>query len=79
MANNLTGDFDIVAQASMAATNRVRAAMHRVERFPHSLSLRVDDTPPKFPGGFRPTMVGVLDEFGDPTPNHDHIHWPDAL
>jgi peroxiredoxin len=79
MANNLTGDFDIVAQASMAATNRVLAGMHRVERFPHSLSLRVDDTPPKFPGGFRPTMVGVLDEFGDPTPNHDHIRWPDAL
>jgi len=79
MANNLTGDFDIVAQVSIPAANRLLAAMHRAERFPHSLSLRVDDTPRKFPGDFRPTMVGVLDEFGDPPPDHNHIHWPDAL
>ena len=79
MANNLTGDFDIVAQVSIPATNRVLAAMHRVDRFPHSLSLRVEDIPQKFPGGFRPTMVGVLDAFGDPMPNHHQIHLPDAL
>ncbi|HEV8217972.1 MAG TPA: hypothetical protein VGP95_19105, partial [Gemmatimonadaceae bacterium] len=79
MANNLTGDFDIVAQVSIPAANRLLAAMHRVARFPHSLSLRVDDTPPRFPGDFHPTMVGVLDEFGDPNPDHNQVHWPGSL
>src|SRR5712692_5755043 len=45
MANDLTGDFDVVAEFSVAAVNRVLAAMHRGNRFPHSLSVRVDDTP----------------------------------
>src|SRR5262245_33116703 len=79
MANNLTGDFDIVAQVSIPATNRVLAAMHRVDRFPHSLSIRVEDTPPRFTGEFHPTMVGVLDDFADPVPNHHQIRLPDAV
>jgi len=79
MANNLTGDFDIVAQASLPAVNRVLAAMHRFERFPHSLSVRVDDTPPRTAGEFRPSMVGVIDEFGDPPANHHRIRWPGAI
>src|SRR5713226_8899726 len=45
MANELTGGFDVVAEFSVAAVNRVLAAMHRGNRFPHSLSVRVDDTP----------------------------------
>ena len=45
MANQLTGDFDVVAQFSLPAVNRLLAAMHGIKRFPHSLSLRVDDVP----------------------------------
>ncbi len=44
MANDLTGDFDVVAEFSVPAANRVLAAMHRGQRFPHSLSMRVDDS-----------------------------------
>jgi AhpC/TSA family len=43
MANDLTGDFDVVAQFSIPAANRVLAAMHRGGRLPHSWSLRVDN------------------------------------
>ncbi|MDQ3242230.1 MAG: hypothetical protein M3Q09_00655 [Gemmatimonadota bacterium] len=46
MANDLTGDFDVVAQFAIPAVDRVLAAMHRIERFPHSIALRVDDNPP---------------------------------
>ncbi len=44
MANELTGGFDVVAEFTVPAVNRVLAAMHRGNRFPHSLSVRVDDT-----------------------------------
>ena len=44
MANDLTGDFDAVVQFSVGAADRVLAAMHRGNRFPHSLSTRVSDT-----------------------------------
>src|SRR5712692_8111724 len=43
--NDLTGDYDVVAQFTVDAVNRVLAAMHRGRRFPHSLSVSVDDTP----------------------------------
>src|SRR4051794_21528857 len=43
MANDLTGDFDVVAEFSIPAANRVLAAMHRGRRVPHSWTLRVDD------------------------------------
>jgi len=33
MANDLTGNFDVVAEFAVAAANRVLAAMHCSERF----------------------------------------------
>ncbi len=45
MANALTGGFDVVAEFSLGAVNRVLAAMHRGGRLQHSLSMRVDNTP----------------------------------
>jgi len=45
MANDLTGDYDVVAEFAIPAVDRVLAAMHSGNRFPHSWSLRVDDTP----------------------------------
>ena len=64
MANNLTGDFDVVVEFSTGAVNRVLAAMHQTERFLHSISAKVDDNPhPGRPGG--PTVVGAVDQFGD--------------
>jgi hypothetical protein len=49
MANDLTGDFDVVAQFTAGAANRTLAAMHRAERFPHSLTFRVQDVAPWSP------------------------------
>ncbi len=83
MANDLTGDFDVVAEFTTLAANRVLAAMHRAERFPHSMSLRVDDNPPAGSQGVRPSIVGSVDTFGDPTVNPHHIGtpvpWPGRL
>ncbi|HEX2721927.1 MAG TPA: TlpA disulfide reductase family protein [Gemmatimonadaceae bacterium] len=45
MANDLTGDYDVVAQFSLDAVNRILAAMHRGKRLPHALSMAVDDYP----------------------------------
>lgn len=80
MPNDLTGDFDVVAEFAVPAVNRMLAAMHRLERFPHSLTLRVDDnTPP----GWRfdmPSVMGVIDSFGDAVTDHSRIPpsivWP---
>jgi peroxiredoxin len=64
MANDLTGDFDIVAEFAIHAVNRLLAAMHRIERFPHSASMHVDDTPA--PGLHpKPSAVEVVDALGD--------------
>jgi hypothetical protein len=71
MANDLTGDFDVVAEFAVPAINRLLAAMHRNERFPHALSLSVDDTPPVGPP--RNSVVGVVDGFGDPIASHAGI------
>lgn len=46
MANLITGDFDVVVQASLAAIDRVLAALHQTEKFLHSFSTRVNDIPP---------------------------------
>ena len=46
MANALTGDFDVVAEFAMPAANRVLATLHRGERVPHSVSVRVDAPQP---------------------------------
>ena len=74
MANNLTGDFDVVAEFSIPATNRVLAAMHRAERFLHSVTLSVDDKPlPVRPG---PTVVSSVDAFGDATVDQSRVGHP---
>jgi hypothetical protein len=69
MANNLTGDFDLVAEFSLPAVNRILAAMHECERFLHSISVRVDDNPPPGNRVPYPTVVGVLDAFGEAVAN----------
>jgi peroxiredoxin len=66
MANTLTGDFDVVAEFSVAAVNRILAAMHQCERFLHSVSGTVDDTPPPPLQGTHPVLTGGVDRFGDP-------------
>jgi hypothetical protein len=65
VANNLTGEFDIAAQFSIGAANRLLAAMHRAERFPHLLTLRVDDVPSTEP--FHLAVIGSVDALGDAT------------
>jgi AhpC/TSA family protein len=76
MANSLTGDFDVVAEFSLPAVNRVLAAMHQCERLLHSIAVRVDDTPPRGPMGQHPTAVGVVDAFGDALANPRGIRIP---
>ena len=76
MANNLTGDFDVIAQFAVPAVNRVLAAMHQIERFQHSIAFRVDDTP-RFGHDYElPTVVGVIDAFGDTVSDHAAIGHP---
>lgn len=60
MANDLTGDFDVVAEFTIDAANRVLAAMHSGNRFPHSWSLRVDDNPQS-----KRVARSIVDVFGD--------------
>jgi len=64
VANELTGDFDVVAEFSLPAVNRLLAAMHAIKRFPHSLSLRVDDIP-RPPDRFRPPLFEMIDALGE--------------
>jgi len=79
MSNSLTGDFDIVAEFAVAAANRLLAAMHRTERFPHSIAARVDDhVIPDF-GITPPSVVSVMDSYGDPISNHQIIGIPTAV
>jgi peroxiredoxin len=73
MANELTGDFDVVAEFAVPAANRVLAAMHRSERFLHSISIRVDDHARPGPTVDWPVVVGSLDTAGDPTVDHTRI------
>jgi peroxiredoxin len=73
MPNDLTGDFDVVAEFAITAANRVLAAMHRIQRFPHSLAIRVDDSPPPDPKVNQPSIVASVDTFGDPSVNHNLI------
>jgi hypothetical protein len=74
---NLTGDFDVIAQFAVPAVNRILAAMHRVERFPHSISMRVDDTTPPGHGFHWPTLVGVVDAFGEASSDPASIRSPE--
>ena len=62
MPNDLTGDYDVVAQFSLDAVNRILAGMHRGKRLPHALSMAVDDYPdPRISVGF----VSVVDRLGE--------------
>jgi hypothetical protein len=61
MANDLTGNFDVVAEFTLSAANRVLAAMHSGNRFPHSWSRRVDDT-----FHSKRTARSIVDTHGDP-------------
>ncbi len=61
MSNDITGDYDIVAQFSTDSISRILAAMHCGQRFPHSLSMLVDDLPiSKL--GIR--AASIVDKFG---------------
>jgi hypothetical protein len=72
LANNLTGEFDVVAQFSVPAVDRLLAAMHGIKRFPHSLSLRIDDRPSR-PERAWPTAVEIIDLTGDAVVEPDRI------
>ena len=76
MPNDLTGDFDVIAQLGVPAVNRILAAMHSVERFAHSIALRVDDIKAPPDRGFDPSVLGVVDAFGEPLANHQRIGRP---
>jgi peroxiredoxin len=72
MANNLTGDFDVVAEFAILAVDRLLAGMHQTGRFLHSMSVRVDDNPqPNKPG--LPVVVGTVDAFGAAVANQRRI------
>ena len=77
MANDLTGEFDVVAQFSVPAVDRLLAAMHGIKRFPHSLSLRIDDRQPR-PDHAWPTVVEIIDTAGDSVVDPQRIQdlWP---
>jgi peroxiredoxin len=70
MPNDLTGDFDIVAEFTLGAANRVLAAMHCGERLPHSWSLQVDDythfrVPLSDVVKQAPVIRAIVDNFGE--------------
>lgn len=79
MPNSMTGDFDIVAEFGVGAVNRLLAAMHRSERFPHSMSARVDDHVMPNLGIAHPSVLSVIDSNGDPVSNHQIIGTPTAV
>jgi peroxiredoxin len=73
MANDLTGDFDVVVEFAIPAANRVLAAMHGIERFPHSAAFHVDDTQPPAPNFDTNSIIEVVDGFGDPIVDHNNV------
>ncbi len=74
MANDLTGEFDVVAEFSIPAVNRLLAAMHRAERFLHWMSIYVNDTHhPVHPKGDIFSILGAVDAFGEPIVDHTKI------
>src|SRR5215471_11853803 len=78
MANSLTGDFDVVAEFSLPAVNRILAAMHQCQRFLHSISVRIDDNPHPDQPGF-PTAIGVVDSFGEAIADQQRIGSPNPF
>src|SRR5947209_4142212 len=78
MANNLTGDFDVVAEFTTLAIDRLLAAMHQCGRILHSISVRVDDNPhPARPTW--PTAIGVVDTFGNAIANQSQVGSPNPF
>jgi peroxiredoxin len=78
MANDLTGDFDVVAEFAVPAANRLLAAMHRIRRFPHSIAILVDDTPR--PGlHVNPSAIEIVDVFGETVVDPGRIRTPNVL
>lgn len=78
MANDLTGDFDVVAEFGVLAINRLLAGMHQTGRFLHSISGRVDDNPhPTRPDW--PVVVGTVDGFGEAVANQRMIGNPNPF
>ena len=78
MANDLTGDFDVVAEFTIDAANRVLAAMHRGKRFPHSMSIQVNPRPPlaattEVPGRAIRTLV---DQYGEALDDPTYVAQP---
>ena len=76
MANNLTGDYDVAVQLSLDAVNRVSAALHSVERFPHSLSLAVDD---RQDSTLSSIALNIVDKLGIPATNPSLVSAAPAL
>src|SRR6267143_1982967 len=76
MANDLTGDFDVVIEFTIKATDRVLAAMHRGEQFPHSLTLRVDDTSEGQQLKFGRVAVSMVDKLGLASLKHPPVATP---
>jgi len=79
LANNLTGDFDVVAEFAVLAVNRLLAGMHQTGRFLHSISASVDDNPPPTRPNPWPVVVGSVDSFGDAIANQRQIGNPNPF
>ncbi|MGB8799239.1 MAG: redoxin domain-containing protein [Candidatus Acidiferrales bacterium] len=79
MSNAITGDFDVVAQFTILAADRVLAAMHQTERFLHSLTASVNDNPSPGTVVNNPVVVGVVDAFGDAVTNQNLVGKPQPL
>lgn len=74
MSNDLTGDFDVVVEFPVPTATRVLAAMHRGRRFPHSLSIRVDDVPRRSLVGEKARTISArVDRFGDAIADRQRI------
>ena len=73
MANNLTGNYDVVVQVSTAAIDRFLAVMHECERFLHSVSGYINDVPQPLGQQRPPVLTGVSDIFGKAVANQRHI------
>jgi peroxiredoxin len=79
MANQYTGDFDVVAEFALPGVNRVLAAMHQTGRLLHVLSGSVDDNPPPGTHPVGPVLGGVVDAFGNAVVNQKRIGKPNLF
>lgn len=70
---NVTGNYDVVVQVSLAAVDRFLAVMHECERFLHSTSGYLNDTAPQQPDLPSIVLTGVGDVFGKAIANQQRI------